>query len=617
MRCRWDMQDTPPDILITNFSMLSVMLMRDEDSKIFEHTKRCLAGDKNKVFHLVIDELHLYRGSAGAEVAYLIRLLLSRLGLHPGHPQLRILGSSASLDPKNGESYKFLSDFFGDASPFTIIPGYPEPLPEKKEYAFINPHPFIDLAQALPKPTEDHILQVARSLFPQEIESSAKLALLKALESDELDLKTRIIRICSENEEISAVSIDEFGKGIFGPDLNREQYTQAVRGLFYARSLCDDIRKDNPQIKGQFGEVSRLPSFRLHWIFRNVDGLWASTKPPAANENRTVGQLYTQPKIICDTGEKRRVLELFYCNHCGTLYYGGNRLQLERGEIELLPTDPDIEGIPDKQAHSFSIRKSYAEFALFWPSGQETLHPVAANVWEQPIRSGSGTAGAGTWIPASLDSRTATVKKRHKKAENDPNNWIKGYLYHLDAHNHTDYSAMPSICAHCGQDYSNPRKKVKSTINNFRTGFSKISQILTKELFLQIPNEARKIIVFSDSREEAASISAGIERTHYVDLFREMLVHELHSSVAEEDKVVQSLNLILKGIPEDVNTNQIIEDLLCDKSRVDKNVMEFINNKRDVTHKIIDSLLTVRWGVPKGFPPPIRKTLEAKHSEAQ
>ena len=33
MRSRWDMQDYPPDILITNFSMLSIMLMRDADSR--------------------------------------------------------------------------------------------------------------------------------------------------------------------------------------------------------------------------------------------------------------------------------------------------------------------------------------------------------------------------------------------------------------------------------------------------------------------------------------------------------------------------------------------------------------------------------------------------------
>ena len=79
MRCRWDMQDAPPDVLITNFSMLSIMMMRDADSQIFERTREWLKED-GSVFHLIIDELHLYRGTAGTEVAYLLRLLLLRLG---------------------------------------------------------------------------------------------------------------------------------------------------------------------------------------------------------------------------------------------------------------------------------------------------------------------------------------------------------------------------------------------------------------------------------------------------------------------------------------------------------------------------------------------------------
>ena len=64
MRSRWDMQDSPPDILITNYSMLSIMLMREEDSQIFEMTRQWLA-QPGSVFHLIIDELHLYRGTAG------------------------------------------------------------------------------------------------------------------------------------------------------------------------------------------------------------------------------------------------------------------------------------------------------------------------------------------------------------------------------------------------------------------------------------------------------------------------------------------------------------------------------------------------------------------------
>ena len=42
MWSRWDMQDTPPDILITNYSMLNIMLMRSIESCIFDHTREWL-----------------------------------------------------------------------------------------------------------------------------------------------------------------------------------------------------------------------------------------------------------------------------------------------------------------------------------------------------------------------------------------------------------------------------------------------------------------------------------------------------------------------------------------------------------------------------------------------
>ena len=97
MWSRWDMQDHPPDILITNYSMLNIMLMRSFEAPIFSATRDWLASDERNIFHLVIDELHTYRGTPGTEVAYLLRVLLDRLGLNPDHPQLRIIASSASL----------------------------------------------------------------------------------------------------------------------------------------------------------------------------------------------------------------------------------------------------------------------------------------------------------------------------------------------------------------------------------------------------------------------------------------------------------------------------------------------------------------------------------------
>ena len=65
MWSRWDMQDHPPDLLITNYSMLNIMLMRSIEAGIFDQTRAWLATDPTHVFHLVVDELHTYRGTPG------------------------------------------------------------------------------------------------------------------------------------------------------------------------------------------------------------------------------------------------------------------------------------------------------------------------------------------------------------------------------------------------------------------------------------------------------------------------------------------------------------------------------------------------------------------------
>ena len=124
---RWDMQDAPPDILITNYSMLAVMLVRERENNMLQATRHWLESDRRNRFSLVIDELHSYRGTAGTEVSYILKTFLARIGLSPDHPQLRIITTSASLDSgtNTGEGDpKFLSDFFGTSpkeSRFRVI----------------------------------------------------------------------------------------------------------------------------------------------------------------------------------------------------------------------------------------------------------------------------------------------------------------------------------------------------------------------------------------------------------------------------------------------------------------------------------------------------------------
>ena len=120
---RWDVQETPPDILITNYSMLNIMLMRSLEAPVFDLTRQWLETDRSHVFHLIVDELHTYRGTPGTEVAYLIRVLLERLGLQPDSPQLRIIASSASV-AGDASGLDYLEAFFGrDRNRFRIVTG--------------------------------------------------------------------------------------------------------------------------------------------------------------------------------------------------------------------------------------------------------------------------------------------------------------------------------------------------------------------------------------------------------------------------------------------------------------------------------------------------------------
>jgi len=92
---RHEMQDRAPDILVTNYSMLEYMMLRPLEAPIFQQTADWLAEDSANQLIIVLDEAHMYRGSGGAEVAYLLRRLQSRL--HVPRSRIRFILTSASL----------------------------------------------------------------------------------------------------------------------------------------------------------------------------------------------------------------------------------------------------------------------------------------------------------------------------------------------------------------------------------------------------------------------------------------------------------------------------------------------------------------------------------------
>lgn len=109
---RREMQDNPPDILITNYSMLEYLLIRPADSSLFD-------GGRGKLWRfLVLDEAHQYRGAKGMEMAMLIRRLKDRVKSGGQAAPFTCIATSASLaDPSDSASKTvstFASTLFGE-----------------------------------------------------------------------------------------------------------------------------------------------------------------------------------------------------------------------------------------------------------------------------------------------------------------------------------------------------------------------------------------------------------------------------------------------------------------------------------------------------------------------
>lgn len=84
---RQEILNNPPDILLTNYVMLELILTRPYEQKLVDAAKG--------LQFLVFDELHTYRGRQGADVAMLIRRL--RETLHGVDSDFQCIGTSATL----------------------------------------------------------------------------------------------------------------------------------------------------------------------------------------------------------------------------------------------------------------------------------------------------------------------------------------------------------------------------------------------------------------------------------------------------------------------------------------------------------------------------------------
>lgn len=125
---RAKMRENPPQILLTNYMMLELLLTRLRERSIRD-------GIYENLRFLVFDELHTYRGRQGADVAMLIRRIRSRCAQHVvsiGTSATMVSDAAGSLAAQRIEVAKVATKLFG--RPFTPEQVVNEKLARSLEY---------------------------------------------------------------------------------------------------------------------------------------------------------------------------------------------------------------------------------------------------------------------------------------------------------------------------------------------------------------------------------------------------------------------------------------------------------------------------------------------------
>ncbi len=489
---RHEVQEAPPDVLVTNYSMLEYMLMRPLERPIFDHTRDWLDANPDERFLLVIDEAHLYRGAAGAEVALLIRRLRMRLGIPAD--RLQVVCTSASFEDADYAA-KFGAQLTGkELAEFRTVQGdlLLRSGARRGTRQDADALDALDLRAFYESDTDDaRLTHVAPFLKYRSVVPPWQLqqALYKALES--FAPMANLINL-TMNE---AQPVDALGEALFDgipPDV-------AARAVTNLIALGSVARRDPT-------EPGLLPC-RVHSFYRGLAGLWVCMDPqcaslPPAQRGGPAGRLFSQPRDTCDCGA--RVLELFTCRNCGTAY--GRAYTNNVDDPNFLWPEPGgafrtLSGQVDELAP--------IDLLLEKPVFAEAVEPAEYDLV------------TGRLNPPRLGPRNRQVYLRSDRSgapttDDEPQNANPGEF---------------RPCAVCGEGAAFGRSSVQ---DHQTKGDQPFQALIAKQIQVQPPSpvaatrlaplRGRKVLIFSDSRQTAARLAPNLQKYSTQDTLRPLIV---------------------------------------------------------------------------------------------
>ena len=308
---RSEMRDTPPHILLTNYSMLEYLLLRPDDSPLFDN------GRARWWTFLVLDEAHQYRGSRGIEMGMLLRRLKQRLREGGRTEPLRCIATSATL--MGGEQDKaivaqFANNLFGETFlPEDVLLGETEPIPEAG-ITRLNREDYRLLSEILrsKKANERALASVAAKLGFSDFSPYHNEELAKTVgRLLQRDARSAELRQCITG---NPKEVQEVATRIFD-DLPEQERIPALSELVDLLLQARDPSSGAP-----------LLSARYHLFLRSLEGAFVSYWP--------------EKKVFLDRKTERVAFEVALCRECGQHYFVAQK-NFQGGKIQEAIRDPN------------------------------------------------------------------------------------------------------------------------------------------------------------------------------------------------------------------------------------------------------------------------------------
>jgi len=500
----------PPDILLTNYVMLELLLQRPHEQQIIR-AAQCLR-------FLVFDELHTYRGRQGADVALLARRVREACNA----PDLQCVGTSATLAAPDSEGVSWgeqraaiaavASSIFGvDVTAAGVIG---ETLERRTPEIEESPSFFLDLARAIAAWDTPSIDSAAAFLaHPISVWVETRLGLARVPDPD----GERLLRARPTSMRDAATRLaDESGA-------NPERAFEVLRKTFLDGANIFD------------GDGRPALAFRLHQFIARGDAVYASPEAPQTRYLTLEGQRFVPED------RSKVLLPLVFCRECGQDYYVVRR-EREGGkgplrfvgrdlgecataadssssgaqdDVGFIYLDPDDPWVRDRLPDPSRLPEAWLESDPASPTLTRLKRSMAGHLPRPIVVSPDGVEGKGSQRALWLD-------------------------------------APFTFCLRCGVTYAGNQRsdfgKLATLGSEGRSTATTITSLgLLRELrdpHQGVPAHARKLLAFTDNRQDA-SLQAG----HFNDFVTQGLIR---SGVAKALTTAGSAGLlhdqILPGI---------------------------------------------------------------------